>query len=295
MLAPAILIFLGVQVFPMVFSAGLSLFRWDGLSDPRFVGLDNYLGFLVQDTILRDLFLQSLLNNLKLAVFVTLGVVIISVPLAVAMNSVGRRTAGLVRTSLLLPMVTAGIAVFYAWTALLGPSGPVVTLFDTLGIGWLAPNSGWFSDPLLALPGLVAVMVWSNVPYATLLYLSGLQSIDGALYEAASLDGAGPWRQLRSITWPLLSPITLIVVVLNLVYALQSYEMIYLITNGGPSYSTNTVGLLSYNLAFGTIGGGSAQYGAAAAVTWTLTLGMALLYFSSRVLGWVARRRRAFL
>lgn len=88
---------------------------------------------------------------------------------------------------------------------------------------------------------------------------------------------------------------TLIVVVLNLVYALQSYEMIYLITNGGPSYSTNTVGLLSYNLAFGTIGGGSAQYGAAAAVTWTLTIGMGLVYLSSRMVTSISRRRKGLL
>jgi ABC-type sugar transport system permease subunit len=291
MLAPAILIFLAIQVFPMAFSAGLSLFRWDGLSDPRFIGLNNYLGFLVDDSILRSLFLQSLGNNIKLAVYVTLGVVVISIPLAVAMNTVGKRTRGLVRTSLLLPMVTAGIAVFYAWTALLGSDGPVVTVFKLLGIDLLAPNGGWLSDPVLALPGLIAVMIWSGVPYATLLYLSGLQSIDGTLYEAAAIDGAGPWRRLMSITLPLLNPITLIVVVLNLVYAMQSYEMIYLITNGGPSYSTNTVGLLSYNLAFGTIGGGSAQFGTAAAVTWTLTLGMALVYVAARLVAHARRER----
>jgi ABC-type sugar transport system permease subunit len=291
MLAPAILIFLAIQVFPMAFSAGLSLFRWDGLSDPRFIGLNNYLGFLVDDSILRGLFLQSLGNNIKLAVFVTLGVVVISIPLAVAMNTVGKRIRGLVRTSLLLPMVTAGIAVFYAWTALLGSGGPVVRVFKLLGVDLLAPDGGWLSDPVLALPGLIAVMIWSGVPYATLLYLSGLQSIDGTLYEAAAIDGAGPWRRLVSVTLPLLNPITLIVVVLNLVYAMQSYEMIYLITNGGPSYSTNTVGLLSYNLAFGTIGGGSAQFGTAAAVTWTLTLGMALVYVAARLVAHARRER----
>jgi ABC-type sugar transport system permease subunit len=235
--------------------------------------------------------MQSLGNNIKFAVFVTLGVVVISIPLAVAMNTVGKRTRGLVRTSLLLPMVTAGIAVFYAWTALLGSDGPIVAVFKLLGIDPLAPNGGWLSDPVLALPGLIAVMIWSGVPYATLFYLSGLQSIDGALYEAAAIDGAGPFRQLISITLPLLNPITLIVVVLNLVYAMQSYEMIYLITNGGPSYSTNTVGLLSYNLAFGTIGGGSAQFGTAAAVTWTLTLGMALVYVSARLVAHLRRER----
>jgi ABC-type sugar transport system permease subunit len=295
MLLPALLLFIGIQAFPMLYSAGLSLMRWDGLSDPKFVGLQNYASFLTQDTILRDLFVKSLVNNIKIAVLLAIGVVVVAFPLAVAMNGVSKRTRGAVRTSLLLPMVTAGIAVFYAWTALLGPSGPVVNIFKAIGLGWLAPTGGWFSDPLLALPALVIVMIWSNVPYATLLYLSGLQSLDTSLYEAASVDGAGPWRQLRSITWPLLSPITFIVVVLNLVYALQSYEMIYLITNGGPSYATNTVGLLSYNLAFGTIGGGSAQYGTAAAVTWTLTIGMVLAYFSYRILAWVALRARRSL
>lgn len=285
------LILIGVQAFPMLYSLGLSLFRWDGLSDPRFVGLGNYAAFLIEDTILRDLFLQSLLNNLKLAVYVTVGVVVIALPLAVAMNGVGRRTVGLVRTSLLLPMVTAGIAVFFAWTALLGPNGPVVQAFEAIGIGWLAPQNGWFSSPELALPGLAIVGIWSNVPYATLFYLSGLQSIDGALYEASALDGAGPVRQLLHITRPLLNPITFIVVVLNLVAALQSYEMIYLITNGGPNYATNTVGLLSYNLAFATIGSGSAQFGAAAAITWTITIGTGLVFVMFRLFSWVRGRR----
>lgn len=295
MLAPAVLIFAAVQAFPMLFSAALSLFRWDGLSDPRFVGLQNYASFLTEDTILRDLFLQSLFNNFKLALFVTLGVVVVAVPLAVAMNNVGRRTVGLVRTSLLLPMVTAGIAVFFAWTALLGPDGPVVNGLGALGLSWLAPATGWFSSPQLALPGLVIVMIWANAPYATLFYLSGLQSLDDSLYEASALDGAGPWRQLVWITWPLLNPITFLVVVLNLVQALQSYEMIYLMTNGGPNYATNTVGLLSFNLAFGTIGGGSAQFGMAAAVTWTITIGTALTFLCFQIFNRQYRKRKGDL
>jgi ABC-type sugar transport system permease subunit len=292
MLTPAVLVFLCVQVFPMVFSAGLSFFQWDGLSPARFVGLDNFKAFLVDDTILRELFWRSVWNNVRLAIYLTVGVVLIAVPLATAMNAASQRANALFRTTLLLPMVTAGIAVFYAWTALLGAGGPVVTVFDAIGIGFLAPEGGWFSDPKLALIGLAVVMIWSNVPYATLFYLSGLQSIDGSVYEAARIDGANRFQQLRHITWPLLHPITLIVVTLNVVYAMQSYEMVYLMTNGGPTYATNTVGLLSYNLAFGVIGGGSSQYGAAAAITWCLVLGLALGFGSVRVLRALVRRGR---
>lgn len=290
MLAPAVLIFAAVQVFPMLYSLRLSFFRWDGLSDERFVGLGNYRAFLTEDTVLRQLFLQSLWNNIRLAVLVTMGVVTVSVVLAWAMNRAPRRVTGAFRTTLLLPMVTAGIAVYFAWTALLGPGGPVVSVFSFLHIEALAPDRGWFADPSLALVGLAAAMIWANVPYATLFYLSGMQSIDPSLYEAAEMDGAGRFRQAVSITWPLLHPITVIVVLLNVVYVMQSYEMIYLMTNGGPNFATNTVGLLSYNLAFGTIGGGSAQYGTAAALTWTLTLGIALTLGSIKLIGLVVRR-----
>lgn len=291
MLVPVLVIFLGVQVFPMLYSLRLSFFRWDGLSDARFVGLDNYRAFLTQDSVLRQLFRQSLWNNLRLALMVTVGVVAISMTLAWAMNRAPRRVTGVFRTTLLLPMVTTGIAVFYAWTSILGAGGPVVRFFGFLHLGFLAPDQGWFGDPGLALVGLAAAMVWANVPYATLFYLSGMQSIDSSLYEAAEMDGAGRFRQAIAITWPLLHPITAIVVLLNVVYALQSYEMVYLMTNGGPNFETNTVGLLSYNLAFGTIGGGSAQYGTAAALTWTLTIGIALALGSIKVIGAITKRR----
>ena len=290
MLLPAVILFLGIQLFPMLYSAGLSFYRWDGLSPQRFVGLDNFRSFLSQDTILRGLFLHSVSNNIILAVIVTVGVIALALPLALAMNKAPRRISSSFRTTLLLPMVTTGIAVFFAWTVMLGPDGPTVKLFSFLHIGFLAPSGGWFSDPSLALVGLAMVMIWANVPYATLFYLSGLQSIDGTLYEAAEIDGANKLQQARHLTWPLLHPITLIVVILNTVYAIQSYEMVYLITNGGPDYATNTVGLLSYNLAFGTIGGGSAQYGTAAAMTWTLVMGIALVFGSIRAITWVARR-----
>ena len=184
MLAPAVLIFLGVQVFPMLYSLRLSFYRWDGLSDARFVGLGNFREFLTEDSILRQLFRQSLWNNLRLAVMVTVGVVVIAVTLAWAMNRAPRRVTGVFRTTLLLPMVTTGIAVFFAWTAILGPDGPVVQFFGFLHLDFLSPDTGWFGDPSLALVGLAAAMIWANVPYSTLFYLSGMQSIDTALYEA---------------------------------------------------------------------------------------------------------------
>jgi ABC-type sugar transport system permease subunit len=290
MLLPAVLLFVGVQVAPMIYSAGLSFFRWDGLSDPRFVGWKNFRSFLIDDTLLRHLFYQSLWNNLKLAVFVTLGVVLVSLVLAWAMSRAPRRITGIFRTTLLFPMVTTGIAVFFAWTALLGPGGPVVSLFDSLHIGFLAPYNGWFGDPRLSIVGVIVVAIWSNVPYATLFYLSGMQSIDETLYEAAELDGANRFQQARMITIPLLNPVTAIVVVLNIVAAMQSYEMVYLMTNGGPNFTTNTVGLLSYNLAFGTIGATAPQFGTSAAMTWTLVAALAIGFGSFRLMRGVLSR-----
>ncbi len=236
---------------------------------------------------------RSVWNNIRLAIYLTVGVVLIAVPLATAMNAASQRAGALFRTTLLLPMVTAGIAVFYAWTALLGAGRPGRHRLRRDRDRRPRPEGGWISDPKLALIGLAVVDDLVERPVRDALLPVGpaehrrqrLPRRRGSTAPTASSSCA-------RITWPLLHPITLIVVTLNVVYAMQSYEMVYLMTNGGPTYATNTVGLLGCNLAFGVIGGGSSQYGAAAAITWCLVLGLALGFGSVRVLRALVRQGR---
>jgi multiple sugar transport system permease protein len=282
--APAIILFALVGIVPILVSAGLSLFKWDGLSDPKFVGIQNFESFLWGDTNVRTLFWEALSHNAFLGVVVTGSTLIIALPVASALNSI-RRLKGLFRTTLLLPLVTAGIAVYFTWSFLYSPFGPLNAVLENIGLGALAPPRGWLSDPVMALPSLAVVLVWTSLPLAVLLYLAGLQTINRDLFEAASLDGANWVQRLRHVSWPILRPITLIIVTLNLVSILQSYELVYLMTNGGPTNHTTVVGLLAFNLAFGTIGGSSSQLGIASAIGWSMFVVLAALtWFLSRVL-----------
>jgi len=281
--SPWIVGFLVFQFGPMLASLYYSLNDWDSFTPPKWVGLDNYKNLLFHDPI----FWKSLWNTFYYAA--------LSVPLGLAIglwlaNLLNKRIRGpkIFRTLIYLPTLVPLVATAMIFKIVLAPSGPFnkgLGLFGVQGPDWLHSET-WIK------PGLVLLSVWA-AGGATVLLLAAMKGIPRELYEAAEVDGAGRLQQARLITWPLLNPITAIVVVLNIVGAMQSYEMVYLMTNGGPNYATNTVGLLSYNLAFGTIGGGSAQYGTAAAMTWTLVIALALAFAGVRVIAWVVRRGQA--
>jgi ABC-type sugar transport system permease subunit len=154
------------------------------------------------------------------------------------------------RSVYFLPQVTSGIAVYFAWVYVLQPDGAINLLLRSLGLGSLSQPQGFLGNPATALPTLIGITVWSSVPVAMLLYLAGLQSVDPALIEAARLDGAGSWRVIRHVLWPLLRPITAIVILLALRDSLQGFQTFLIMTNGGPGNHTNVLGLQTYRLAF---------------------------------------------
>jgi ABC-type maltose transport system permease subunit len=123
---------------------------------------------------------------------------------------------------MMLPMVTSGIAVYFAWSSIYLSNGPLNAMLRAVGLGFLAAERGWLGGPNTALPALMAVMIWSSVPFAVILYLAGLQTIDQELYEAAIMDGANSWHMLWYITWPLLRPVTVIILILAINSVLQT-------------------------------------------------------------------------
>jgi ABC-type sugar transport system permease subunit len=175
--------------------------------------------------------------------------VLISLPLALLLNSV-RRLRTLLRSVYFLPYVTSGIAVYFAWQYVLQPDGAINTLLGSVGLGSLQQPQGFLGNPDTALPTLIVITVWSGVPVSMLLYLAGLQAVDPTLIEAAQIDGAGPWRIARSVLWPLLRPITAIIVLLAVRDSLQGFQTFLIMTNGGPGNHTNVLGLETYRLAF---------------------------------------------
>ncbi|MFD9190252.1 carbohydrate ABC transporter permease [Streptomyces phaeochromogenes] len=242
-LAPFTVVFLVYTAIPTVAALGFSLtdLRGADLRHPfavDFTGLDNYLRLFQDQSFLRDI--------LNTAVFVAVGVPLtmgIGLALALALNSGIRRLRGVFRTVFFAPVVTNVVAVALIWQYAFNAGG---TVNKTLGaVGFAGPN--WLDDPNLTMPVVILLGVWRNFGIAMVLFLAGLQAIPQNVYEAASLDGAGRWRQLRHITLPLLRPTTLMVSVLLTVFYLQVFDEPYLLTNGGPLGSTESVALYTYH------------------------------------------------
>ena len=274
---PALLLFLIFGLYTVVFAIILSFFRWNGfgafsilppaceLPECAFIGLKNFQDFLYANPTESQFFWRAFQNNVVIAIVVTVGTILIALPLAMALNRAIRGQA-VYRTLMLLPMVTTGIAVFYVWSFIYEPDGSLNAILQAVGLGALRARQGWLGEPNTALGALMVVMIWGAVPFAMILYLAGLQTIPKELFDAAAIDGANPWQVIWKVIWPLLRPITVIIVITSFNGAIQGYEQVYLMTNGGPAGHTEVVGLQIFNYGFGD----QRQLGMASAMSWTL-------------------------
>jgi multiple sugar transport system permease protein len=232
---------------PLLAALLLSLTDFDiyalaDLRNLRFVGAGNYL------RLLRDpLFWKVIRNTL---VFVVLGVPLtVGAALggALLVNSKAARLRGLFRTIFFAPVVTTLVAVAVIFRYLYHPRYGLIN--QMLGLLHL-PAIDWLGDPAWATVAITLLAVWRSFGYGLVIFVVGLQAIPESLYEAAELDGAGPWRQLRSITLPLLKPTTLFVGVLITVSLFQIFAEPYVMTRGGPLYATTSITLLMYQQGF---------------------------------------------
>lgn len=248
--APAILLFGVMGVYTLVYGFSLSFATWNGFTPHwHWVGLKNYSDLLWNDPTYAPAVHQAALNTMWVMIAVPVLTVLVSFPLAVLLNSV-RRLKTVLRSVYFLPQVTSGIAVYFAWMYVLQPDGAINLLLRSVGLGSLAQPQGFLGNTSTALPTLIVITVWSGVPVAMMLYLAGLQAVDPTLIEAARVDGAGSWHITRHIVWPLLRPITAIIVLLALRDSLQGFQTFLVMTNGGPGDHTNVLGLETYKLAF---------------------------------------------
>jgi multiple sugar transport system permease protein len=232
---------------PLITALLLSLTDFDiyalaDLRNLRFVGAGNYL------RLLRDpLFWKVIRNTL---VFVLLGVPLtVGAALggALLVNSKAARLRGLFRTIFFAPVVTTLVAVAVIFRYLYHPRYGLIN--QMLGLLHL-PAIDWLGDPAWATVAITLLAVWRSFGYGLVIFVVGLQAIPESLYEAAQLDGAGPWRQLRSITLPLLKPTTLFVGILITVSLFQIFAEPYVMTRGGPLYATTSITLLMYQQGF---------------------------------------------
>lgn len=239
---PALLVISIFSLFPVVSSLGLSLFKWDLVAPaPTFVGLRNFETLFASDE-----FWQVLRNTLFFSVGTVALIVVGSMSLALVLD-VGLRGIAFFRALFFVPHLTPMVAIATLWMFLYDPEqGLVNAALSLVGL----PEPAWLQSTTWALPALILVKTWKVVGYYTVLFLAGLQNIPHDLHEAARVDGAGLWQRLRYITLPLLSPMTLFVIVIAVIGSFQDFDQVFVMTRGGPVNSTSVLVYYLYEQAF---------------------------------------------
>jgi raffinose/stachyose/melibiose transport system permease protein len=269
LLGPALVLFLGFVILPMVLAAWYSLYNWSGygpLND--FIGFQNFSGVLTG-----PVFRQSFEHNVIIAV---LSLVIqgpIAIGLAVLLNR-RIRGRGFLRLAVFTPYVLSEATAAVMWLILLEPGGFVDTLLSDVGLGSLVHL--WLASTALVLYTLFFVITWKYIGFGVVLMLAGLQGIPAELREAAAIDGATPWQVFRRVTLPLLGPTIRIWIFLSAIGSLQLFDIVWIMTKGGPAYASNT--MVTY-LYFNSVTRLEFGYGAAVAVVlFIISFVFALVY-----------------
>ena len=251
---PNLLLFGVFSYWPMIQNAYLSLVRWNMIAPTKsWVGLANY-AYLAGDRTFR-LVIQ---NSLVFTLGAVGGSLVLGLATALLLNQKlrGRDAA---RAVLFAPTLLSGAAIGIVWVYVFDPRFGLLARF----LGFInIPSPDWLGDPAWALPAVIIVYVWKNVGFATVIYLAGLQAIPRDLYEAARVDGAGVWWRFRSVTLPMLSPITFFLVVTALLNSFQAFDIIRVMTSGGPVDATNTLIYYVYQQGFIAFNAGRAAAGA---------------------------------
>lgn len=273
-LLPNMVIFGMFTIWPAISGFNISLYSSRNGRTFEWAGTGNF------ERIFSDAeFYQALFNTIVFVLaFVGLGVCI-AVVLAVLLNAQGFGKS-FFRSVFFLPVLLSPVVVGIVWRWLLERNGGLVNeALGAIGI----PAVPWLVDPQLAMVSVIAVSLWTNVGFYTMILLAGLQSIDPNLYEAASLDGASHLQQFRSITLPMLAPTTMVVLILSTIHGFQAFDVIYNLTGGGPVGATTLLVQYVYDNAFGP----SMQYGMAAAGS--VVLFVIVMCFT--LLNWLLGRR----
>ena len=249
-------------LIPIIASLLISMTQWEIITSPQWLGLENYREMLFDD------------RTFWVSIRVTLKYMVLSVPLYLVCGlllslllNLKIRGINLFRTILFLPSVLSGVAVAVLWVALLNPDvGAVNTVLRGLGID---DPPRWLQSPTWAVPSVVLVGLW-GIGGGAIIYLSGLQNIGPQLYEAALLDGAGPWQRFRFVTLPMLTPTLLFVLLTGLIDSFQVFDLAYVLSQGGQGGLGDSLQFYLINLWNEAFVNG--RYGYASALAWVLVL-----------------------
>jgi raffinose/stachyose/melibiose transport system permease protein len=262
-------VYLLFVLVPGLLGIGLSFTNWNAYSTRlRWVGLRNF-ETLVQP---HSFYLTAIENTVIFTVATIVLKTVLGLALAILLTSGVKRLAPLYRALIFVPNLLPMVAVGIVFKSILDPStGLLNSTLRTLALGGLAQD--WLGDIHLALWSVIGVDTWKGVGYIMVILIAGLLAIPREFYEAASCDGASSWQRFRHITLPMLRPVLAVTTVINLVYAMRVFDVVYVLTNGGPGYATQTV----YTTIFSAFGLG--QYGLATAFSSVVLVVMLALSF----------------
>lgn len=257
-LSPTLIIFVVFMLFPVIFSFYLSFQKWNAFSwSGSFIGFDNYVRMFSNEE-----FWDVLGNTLIYTIGTVPMNMIISLLIAYGLN---KKLAGkkLLRTLFFAPVVISPVAAALIWRWLYDPNFGLVNY--ALGFAGISPVN-WLNDPSAAMFALIGMGVWKTFGINMVLFSAGLNAIPDSYYEAATIDGAGAWSKFWNITVPLLSPTTFFIMVMSMIGSFQVFDIVYVLTSGGPLGSTKVLVFYIYEYAFKYSG----EMGYASAVSYML-------------------------
>ena len=271
---PAVVAMVALMAFPLAYTAYLSLHEWYASSvlGPQFVGLNNYVALLTQD----ERFWPALVRTLEF----TVGSVLLSVGFGFGIAHLLIRRfpgRGLARTIFLLPMIATPVAMALVWMTMMSPTIGVLNYFlRSLGL----PASAWVASPRTVIASLLLVETWMWTPMITLILLAGLSSLPAEPFESALVDGASGWQVVWHVTLPLMRSTIVVAALFRTIDALKIFDIVYVMTEGGPGFASETLNLYVFQTSFKYLHLGYAS--ALIVIFFSIVLGASLLLLRVR-------------
>ncbi len=260
--APAVIILLLLVIFPLIFSLSLSFHKWNIIKDQewKWVGIDNYKTILSQD--------PYFLTSAKVTLLYLLGTVpvqfLLGLGVALILNQITGKIIGFLRTTLIIPTIMTPVIVGLIWRLMYNPDMGMLNYFLTM---FGLPPVNWTGMPGTALPSVMMADIWEWTPFMALIMLAGLQALPQEPFEAAVIDGASAWQSFRYITLPFLAPTMLVALLIRLMDAFKTFDLVFVLTQGGPGMSTEILNYYTYRYGFKFF-----HLGYASALSWLLVI-----------------------
>lgn len=270
------MIFIGVFIlYPVIKSTYLPFFEWDGTSDLNFVGLKNFIKMFTKDRY----FYRALRNTFIFSIVATSGTVLFGFILAVIID-LRVRFWKMYRIIFFLPYTLSIVAVSLLWVKVFEPDGLLNTILESLNLGRFAKP--WFDNPNIGLGIILFVSIWQYSSFPMIFFLAGMQGINEEIYESAKIDGASTIRRIVSITVPLLKNVFSILIVMQLIFSFRVFDIVWIMTGGGPSGRTEVIGTLIYRYSFKFL-----EYGYASVLSMiALTVSIILAFIYRKISGY---------